>query len=53
MKPDKNLSKIGSVVREIWPKKWSKWVKNGAKIIGHANILRNMRDREFGPKAKL
>ena len=27
--------------------------KVDTKIIGHANILRNMRDREFDPKAKL
>ena len=27
--------------------------ENGTKIIGHANILRNMRDREFDPKTKL
>ena len=46
------MSKIGQVVPEIWAKKWSKTRKN-EKIIGHANILRNMRDREFGSKAKL
>ena len=47
------MSKIGQVVPEIWAKKWSKTGKNEQKIIGHANILRNMRDRKFGPKAKL
>ena len=41
------------MVPEIWAKKWSKTGKNEKKIIGHANILRNMRDTEFGPKAKL
>ena len=45
------MSKIGQVVPEIWAKKWSKTGKNEQTIIGHANILRNMRDREFGPKA--
>ena len=47
------MIKIGQVIPEIWAKKWSKTGKNVQKIIGHANILRNMRDREFGPKAKL
>ena len=47
------MSKIGQVVPEIWAKKWSKAGKNEQKTIGHANILRNMRHREFGPKSKL
>ena len=47
------MSKIGSVVPEIWPKRWSKWVKNDPKILGHANISRNIRDREVGAKGKL
>ena len=47
------MSKIGLVDPEIWPKKWSKTGKNEQKIRGHANILRNMKDREFDPKANL
>src|ERR1700749_4019524 len=40
------VSKIGPVDPEIWPK------KNGQNN-RNANILRNMKDREFDPKAKL
>ena len=47
------MSKIGQVVPEIWAKKWSTTGKNEQKIIGHANILRNMRDKEFDLKTKL
>ena len=43
------VSKIGLVDPEIWPKSG----QNNRKIIGHANILRNMKYREFDPKAKL
>ena len=43
------MSKIGQVVPEIWEKSG----QNNRKIIGHANIFRNMKDREFDPKAKL
>ena len=53
MRLSSKMSKIGLVVPEIWAKKWSKWVKNGTKIIGHANISRTIRDREVDPKAKL
>src|SRR6201999_4564365 len=38
------VSKIGPVDPEIWAKKWSKTGKNEQKIIGHAKILRNMRE---------
>ena len=43
------VSKIGQVDPEIWPKSG----QNNRNIIGHANILRNMKYREFDPKAKL
>jgi hypothetical protein len=47
------MGTIGFLVQKLWAQKWSKTGKNEQKIIGHVNILRNMRDREFGPKAKL
>ena len=47
------MSRIGQLERKLWPKMWSKTWKNDPKILGHANISRNMKDREFDPKAKL
>src|ERR1700754_988784 len=43
------VRKIGPVDPEIWRQS----VQNNRNIIGHANILRNMKDIDFDPKAKL
>src|ERR1700755_1977288 len=43
------VSKIGPVIRRYGQKSG----QNNRNIIGHANILRNMKDREFDPKSKL